>query len=86
MAEQLRGSPADEIVDDLMPVDLDWRHLVRSYPVPALAVAATGGFLVGRRHGQALVAALVAFVTREVTRNVESLLGGGDEAAGGPED
>ncbi len=85
MAEQLRSSPADEIVDDLMPVDLDWRHLVRSYPIPALAVAAAGGFLVGRRHGPALASGLVAFVTREVTRNVESLLGD-DEAAGDSED
>lgn len=75
MTEEIPSSPADEIVDDLLPVDLDWRQLVRTYPIPALAVAAAGGFLVGRRHGQSLVKELSGFVTEEVTRNVQSLLG-----------
>lgn len=76
MSEDTRSSAADEIVDDLMPVDLDWRRLVRSYPLPALAVAAAGGFVLGRRHGLALLASLGTYVSEELTANVESLLGG----------
>lgn len=72
---------SDEIVDALLPSELDWRRLVRAYPVPALAVAAAGGFLLGLRHGRELVSAVTDFAAREVTRNVRSLvdaeLGGG---------
>lgn len=73
---------ADEVVDELLPIDFDWRRLVCAYPLPALAVAAAGGFLLGRRHGPALVAAATAFVTEEVTRNVHSLLQDGLPAGG----
>ena len=82
MTEETTSSPADEIVDDLLPADLDWRHLVRAYPIPALTAAAIGGFLVGRRHGLPLIRELSSFVADEVTRNVHSLMGtpaSGDE-------
>ena len=68
-------SAVDEVVDDLLPVDLDWRHLVVTYPIPALTVVAVGGFLLGRQHGPELLSALSNFVTHEVTRNVRSVLG-----------
>ena len=74
MTEEIPSSPADEIVDDLLPVDLDWRHLVRAYPIPSLAAAAVGGFLIGRRHGLPLLRELSSFVAEEVTRNVHSLM------------
>jgi hypothetical protein len=74
MSADHRSFEADAIVEDLLPVDLDWRRLVRSYPLSAMAVAVAGGFLVGRRHGLALVRDLTSFVTEEVTRNVQSLL------------
>lgn len=71
----------DEVVDELLPEELDWRRLVRTYPIPAVALAAAGGFLLGRRHGRVLLSAAIAFATNEVTRNVSSLvdagLGGG---------
>jgi hypothetical protein len=69
---------ADRFVDDLLPEELDWRRMVRSYPLPVLAAAAVGGFLLGRRHGDEIVAALRAFVDREVSKNVQSLLGEAD--------
>lgn len=72
MTEDTRSFEADALVEDLLPVDLDWRRLVRSYPLSAMALAAAGGFLVGRRHGVSLVKDLSDFVTEEVTRNVQS--------------
>lgn len=38
-----------------------------------MAALAVGGFLVGRRHGTALTAAVGAMVAREVEHNVQSL-------------
>ena len=58
-----------------MPENLDWRHLVRSHPLPAVIVSGVAGFLLGRRHGSAILEALSDFATREVDRNVSTLLG-----------
>lgn len=77
------GSMVDQVVDDLLPEDLDWREMVRSYPLPALAAAAVGGFFLGQRHGQELLSAFRAFVDREVSKNVQTLLGEAPRDAGG---
>lgn len=74
MTADNRSFEADEIVEDLLPADFDWRRLVISYPLSAMAVALAGGFLVGRRHGLSLLKDLTTFVTEEVTRNVQSFL------------
>ncbi len=71
-------SALDEVVDDLLPAELDWRRLVVTYPIPALTLAAVGGFWLGRQRGSELVAALSSFVTNEVTRNVRAVLGDAD--------
>lgn len=71
---QGRESAADRFVDDLMPEGVEWRRLVTTYPKSALAVAAAGGFLLGRRRGSALLAAASGFVVHEVGRNVETFL------------
>ncbi len=68
-------SAADEIIDELLPEKLEWRRLVCSYPLPAVALAAAGGFLLGRSRGSALLAALSAFAASQVTRSVTSLVG-----------
>lgn len=67
-------SDADQIVDELLPEDLDWRHLVTTYPRTSLAVSAVAGFFVGRRQGMSLLAALSGFVVGEVTRNVQEFV------------
>lgn len=84
MTEDSSSFEVDGIVEDLLPVDLDWRRLVRSYPLSALAVAVTGGFLVGRRHGPTLLKDFSSFVTEEVTRNLQSFFE--REPSGGPPD
>ncbi len=70
-----RHSFADELVDELVPEGIDWRHLVRSYPLPVLAVTAVGGFLLGRSRGAAIVAALSAFAARQFEKSVNEVLG-----------
>jgi hypothetical protein len=67
-------SRADELLDELMPDELDWRQLTLSYPKTALGVALVGGFLLGRNHGAGLLAALTGFAVGEVTRNLQGLV------------
>jgi hypothetical protein len=57
-----------------VPEGLDWERLVVTYPIPALLLAALGGFLLGRRHGPEILAAVSGFAAAEVSRNVERLL------------
>ncbi len=81
MSEE-NASALDGIVDDLLPDELDWRRVVKSYPVPALLVAAGAGFLIGREQGMELIAAAKAFVTDEVSHNLQSILDRGSPDAG----
>jgi len=66
---------ADELIDELVPEGFDWERLVRAYPLPALAVAAAGGFLLGRSRGPELLAALAALAAGAVARGVNELVG-----------
>lgn len=68
---------ADRILDDLLPEDVDWRSLVRSYPVPVLSLAALGGFLLARKQGMALLGALSGFVADEVSEQIAGFRGDG---------
>lgn len=68
----------DDIIDELVPDDLDWRHLVESYPVASISLAGLAGFLLGRNHGSALIAGVSAFMAREMSRNILSALDGGE--------
>jgi len=52
------ASFADELIDDLLPDQFDWRRVVRRYPIPSLLIAAIGGYLLGRSRGEDLVGAL----------------------------
>ncbi len=75
MAGEERASYADGVLDDLLPEGLEWRRLVRSYPVPALVLSALGGFFLGSRHGSEILQALSSFANREVDRNISTFLG-----------
>ena len=68
-------STAEDLVDELLPEGLDWERLTRSYPLPAVLLAAVGGFLIGRRHGREIVAAVSGYFTAEVAKNVRQVLG-----------
>ena len=70
-----KGSMADDILDELMPEGLDWRDKVVAYPLTALVLSGLGGFVLGRRHGGAILEALSNFAASEVDRNISNFLG-----------
>lgn len=65
---------ANALIDELVPEGLDWERLVRDYPIPALLVAAVGGYLLGRSRGPQVIAALSGFASAEVGKNVSQFL------------
>ena len=69
------GRGVEDILDEILPESLEWERLVRTYPVPAMAVAAAGGFYLGLRHGTAILAAVSSYLASEVSRNVGEILG-----------
>lgn len=70
-----RPSTIDDLLDEVLPEELEWDRMVRSYPLPALAVAAVGGFLLGVSHGSAIVSAVSGYLAAQVSRNVSQVLG-----------
>lgn len=63
-------SLADELLDDLIPPEINWRRLVRNHPWPALLLAGLGGYLLGRSQGRALVGSLAGLAVARVERQV----------------
>lgn len=66
---------ADQLVDELLPGEFDWRSMVRSYPKAALALAAVGGYLLGRSRGAVIVSALGAYASDAVSQNINAIVG-----------
>jgi hypothetical protein len=73
--DEPRRSTADDLLDDVLPEGLEWDRLVRTYPIPALLLAAVGGFLLGRSHGPTIVRAVSGYAAAEVSKNVSEVLG-----------
>ncbi len=69
------ADPADQLVDDLTPQELDWRRLVVRYPLTALLVAGVGGYFLGRSRGPDVVTQLAAFAANQVVEHVNTELG-----------
>ena len=69
------GSAANDVVDELMPAQLDWQDLVRRYPLAALGLAALGGYVLGRHRGREILEAFSLFAADSVSEQVNSLLG-----------
>ena len=75
-AAQAAGLPhADDLIDELLPEEVDWEHLVRSYPLPALALAAAAGFWLGSTRGPTVLSAMTGWAAGEMTRRVNDLVG-----------
>jgi hypothetical protein len=62
-------------LDGLLSGGFDWVELVRAYPIPALLLAAVGGFVLGRSRGQEVVETLGEFAASQVSRHVNEALG-----------
>ena len=75
MLEEDRGSFVDDLIDELVPGDLDWQRLVTTYPLPSLAVVVLGGFYLGFRHGAEILSGLSGYAAAEVSRNVGHFMG-----------
>lgn len=69
------NSVADEVIDELMPSELDWRAMVRRYPLAALLLAGVGGYVLGRSRGTDILSSLSNFAADTLTDNVNELLG-----------
>lgn len=74
-AEDPERTMSERLIDDLVPEGVDWERLVRSYPLPSLALAAVGGLLLGRSRGSAVVAALAAFASKQASHSISQVLG-----------
>lgn len=68
-------SGAGRILDDLLPEELEWETLVRTYPITSLVVAGVAGYLLGVRSGAPILAAVGDTATRRVTGLVRSSFG-----------
>ncbi len=75
MSDPISAPPArkaeEEWIDELLPVELDWAELVRQYPIPAITVAALGGFLIGRLHGARIVESVSAVASERLNETIE---------------
>lgn len=68
-------STIDNLLDEILPEELEWERLVRTYPLPAVAVAAVGGLLLGLSHGSTIASAVSSYLGAQVSRNVSQVLG-----------
>jgi len=66
---------ADEVMDEVLPTELDWQRLVRRYPIASITIAAIGGYVLGRNRGEEIVAALSNHAAELVTGQVNNVLG-----------
>ncbi len=73
VVEQIPG--ADEVVDEVLPAELDWQRLVRRYPIASITIAVIGGFVLGRNRGEEIVEALSNHAADLVTGQVNNVLG-----------
>jgi hypothetical protein len=64
-------SMSSRFLDELLPEELEWERVVRTYPLVALAVAGVAGYLLGLRSGAPILAA----VGETATRRVSGLMG-----------
>ncbi|HVR99699.1 MAG TPA: hypothetical protein VMW27_23950 [Thermoanaerobaculia bacterium] len=71
----MADSIESNLLHEILPEELDWERLVVRYPIPALLLAAVGGFLLGRSHGPGLLTALSSYAAAEMSKNVGQILG-----------
>jgi hypothetical protein len=70
-----RENLAEELVDQLVATDLDWRDLVCAYPKSSLLLAAVAGFALGRARGTTIVASLATYAADTLAGNINEYLG-----------
>jgi len=73
--DRRQDSLAEDLIDGVLPAEFRWRRFVRNYPLPALAIAALGGYWLGRTRGRGIAAALSALAADQLVRGVNNALG-----------
>ena len=68
-------SLADEIIDELLPHELDWRSVVMSYPKLSVSLVAAAGFWLGRTRGRSIVAAVTGMAAETVNESLNEFFG-----------
>ena len=68
-------SMADEIIDELLPHELDWKSVVVSYPKLSVSVVAAAGFWLGRTRGRAILAGLTGLAAETVNESINEFFG-----------
>lgn len=68
-------SLADDIIDELVPEEIDWREVVASYPKLSVSLVAVAGFWLGRTRGRAIVAGISALAADAVNEGINELFG-----------
>ena len=68
-------SLADDLLDELVPSEIDWRGVVTSHPLLAIGAVAAFGFWLGRSRGSAILGGLAALATDTVNESVNELVG-----------
>ncbi|MGB5515536.1 MAG: hypothetical protein WBP36_13500 [Thermoanaerobaculia bacterium] len=66
---------ADEVMNEVLPSELDWQKLVRRYPIASITIAAIGGYVLGRNRGDEIIAALSNHAADLVSGQVNDVLG-----------
>ncbi len=69
------ASLLDQLVDEVLPVDLDWRGIVRRHPLFAIGAAAGLGYLLGSRHGREMLDDLLDGAVAGLSEGVDSFVG-----------
>ena len=72
---EVSTSLADELLDEILPEEIEWRQLVWSYPKSTLALAALTGFFIGRSRGRKLLHDAAEFVGDSVTEGLNEFVG-----------
>ncbi|MGB5175656.1 MAG: hypothetical protein WBQ30_13035 [Thermoanaerobaculia bacterium] len=65
----------DEVMNEVLPSELDWQKLVRRYPIASITIAAIGGYVLGRNRGEEIIAALSNHAADLVSGQVNDVLG-----------
>jgi hypothetical protein len=68
-------SVSGRFLDELLPEELEWESLVRTYPLAALLVAGMAGYWLGWRSGGPILEAVGETAVRRVTGLVGDRLG-----------
>lgn len=66
---------ANDLIDQFVPDGFEWESAVKDYPWPALALAAVGGFMLGRNRGTLVLGALATFAAAQVSGHVNQFIG-----------